>query len=109
MSDSGCGLLQPPDSALFSPSIQPGFPCLPKFCLAIGPKKFLYSLMVITAHRGDSHVSSRSLLSMAGDTGNAQSGAVPGSSGEANNCIINLLQESRGKGLSYMSSAHFSP
>ena len=48
-----------PDSALLSPSIQPSFPCLPKFCLAIGPKQFLYSLMVITAHRGDSYINKR--------------------------------------------------
>ena len=44
------------DSTFPSPSIQPSFPCLPKFFLAIGPKQFLYSLMVITAHRGDSHI-----------------------------------------------------
>ena len=44
------------DSALLSPSIQFSFPCLAKFCPAIGPKQFLYSLMVITAYRGKSHI-----------------------------------------------------
>ena len=49
------------DSALLSPSIQLCFPCLPKSCLAIGLKYFLYLLMVITAHRGDSHIKTSDL------------------------------------------------
>ena len=39
-------------STLPSPSIQFSFPHLPKFCPAIGPKQFLYSLMVIIGYRG---------------------------------------------------------
>ncbi|CAO2613378.1 hypothetical protein LEMLEM_LOCUS16050, partial [Lemmus lemmus] len=37
-------------------SIQSSPPCLPKFCPINSPRQFLYSLMVITAHRGDSHI-----------------------------------------------------
>ena len=37
-----------PDSVLLYPSIQFSFPCLAKFFPALGPKQFLYLLMVIT-------------------------------------------------------------
>ncbi|XP_049980821.1 uncharacterized protein [Alexandromys fortis] len=36
--------------------IQSSLPCQPKFCPINKPRQFLYSLMVITAHRGDSHI-----------------------------------------------------
>ena len=45
-----------PCLCLLSPSIQFSFPRLGKFCSAIGSKQFLYSWMVITAYRGDSHI-----------------------------------------------------
>ena len=43
---------------LLPPSIPFSFPCLPKFCPINKSLQFLYSLLVITAHRGDSHISS---------------------------------------------------
>ena len=41
---------------LLPPSIQFSFPHLAKFCPAIDPKQFLYSLMAITACRGESYI-----------------------------------------------------
>ena len=44
------------DSSLLSPGIQFSFLHLAKFCLAIGPKQFFYSLVEIIAYRGKSHI-----------------------------------------------------
>ena len=52
--------------ALLSPSIQLSFPHLAKFCPAIGSKQFLYSLMVITAYRGKTHITNLKIWKVSG-------------------------------------------
>ena len=56
MSVSSKSSMASPDSAFLSPNIEFNFPCLPKFCPINKSRKFIYSPMVFTAHRGKSHI-----------------------------------------------------
>lgn len=45
-----------PHSALLSPSVEFSFPCLFKFCPIKRTRKILYSPVVFSAYRGESHI-----------------------------------------------------
>ena len=60
MSDSGGTFIVSLSLRLPSPSIQFYLAHLPKFYFINRPRQFLYSLMVITVHRGESHINGKS-------------------------------------------------